>query len=124
MIKVMHVDADARTREMVDMVLCLTGEFVVLPCQTGEEAIAQLSVFGPEVVLIDLMQRGEHATETLAAIHATPEFQGIPVIFVAPDTDSVDIAAFRAAGAADVIAKPFDPVTLGDRIKEAMPAYV
>ena len=121
MIKVIHVDPDAAVREMVDMVLCLTGEFVVMPCETGAEALEQLSVFGPEVILIDTVEANRDGAATVAAIHARPDFQHTPVIFVTPD-EPVDTAALRAAGAADVIRKPFDPIDLADRIKDALPA--
>ncbi len=123
MIKVMHVDQDADVREMVDMVLCLTGEFVVMPCETREEALQQLSVFGPEVILIDMLQPEVDASATLEAIHATPEFRQTPIIIVTPDAAPEDRARLRAAGAADVIAKPFDPMALANRIKEAVPTY-
>lgn len=123
MIKVMHIDADAQVRATVDMVLCLTGEFVVLPCATGEEALEQLSAFGPEIVLIDLMQTGENGARTLAAIHASPEFANTPVIFVTDSDGPADIDQLRISGAVDVIGKPFDPVGLADRIRNALPDY-
>ena len=123
MIKVMHIDADAQVRATVDMVLCLTGEFVVLPCESGAEALEQLSIFGPEIVLIDLMQSGENGTSTLAAIHASPEFAKTPVIFVTDCNATADVDRLRSAGAADVIGKPFDPMALADRIKDALPDY-
>lgn len=124
MIKVMHVDADAAVREMVDMVLCLTGEFVVMPCEDGAEALSQLSVFGPEVILIDTVEAHRDGAATIAAIHASPEFRETPVIFVTPEEANADTAALRAAGAADVIAKPFDPMELAGRIKDALPTHV
>ncbi len=123
MIKVMHVDGDPDVRNMVDMVLCLTGEFVVMPCETGAEALEQLSVFGPEVILIDAQRSETDGPATLAAIHAKPEFQDTPVIFMMPEGPQGATAHLRAAGAADVIGKPFDPMALAKRIKDAMPDY-
>ncbi len=123
MIKVMHVDGDSETREMVDMVLYLTGEFVVMPCETGAEAVEQLSVFGPEVILIDTPPTTSDATNTMAAIHSKPEFQDTPIIFMTPDGTQGNLTALQDAGAADVISKPFDPMGLADRIKGALPAY-
>lgn len=124
MIRVMHVDDDAAMRETVDMVLCLTEEFVVMPCESGAEALEQLSVFGPEVILIDMTMKEACGVKTLAAIHAVPEFAKVPVIFMASSSQAAEVAAIRAAGAADVIAKPLDPMTLAARIKNAVPHYV
>lgn len=121
MIKVMHVDNDAAMREIVDMVLCLTEEFVVMPCQSREEAIEHLSIFGPEVILIDMKEMS--GANTIAAIHAIPEFENIPVIFMTAAMSVSEIAELRAAGAADVISKPLDPQTLAKRIKNAVPDY-
>lgn len=123
MIKVMHIDGDTGVREMVDMVLCLTGEFVVMPCETGQEAIEQLSVFGPEVILMDMKRLGGEAPQTLAAIHADPEFRNTPIIVMTGEAQPVQTAELQAAGAADVITEPFDPMSLADRIKDAIPAY-
>ncbi len=123
MIKVMHVDGDAEVRETVDMVLCLTGEFVVMPCETGAEAVAQLGTFGPEVILIDTHRPGENAKDTLAAIQSKPEFRDTPVIFMTPPESQIEEADLQAVGVADVIRKPFDPMGLAARIKGALPNY-
>lgn len=123
MIKVMHIDGDGEVRETVDMVLCLTGEFVVMPCETGAEAVAQLGAFGPEVFLIDTHHPGDDVKDTLAAIQSKSEFRDTPVIFMTPGEAPMEKADLEAVGVADVIRKPFDPMGLAARIKGALPDY-
>ncbi len=44
----------------------------------------------------------------------------IPVIFMTAKVMQNEVAEYTAMGAAGVIPKPFDPMTLAERIKEIM----
>ena len=54
---------------------------------------------------------------TLEALRTLPGFADIPVIFMTAKVMAEEISRFKDLGAVDVIEKPFDPMTLADRIK-------
>lgn len=120
MIKLLHVEDDADIREIAKLSLELSGAFEVVQCASGPEAIAQLDRFVPDVLLLDMMMPGMTGKETLARIRDIPQFQDIPAVFMTARAQTSQIEELRSFGAAEVISKPFDPMTLGDQIKAAM----
>jgi len=120
MIKLIHVDDDPDIREIVDISLGLSGDFVVLQCETGEEALAQMGAYGPDVLLFDVMLPGMSGAEALAKARKVPEFRDIPAIYMTGQTDPDELRAFHASGINGVITKPFDPMTIADEIKKLM----
>lgn len=120
MIKLIHVDDDPDVREIVDISLGLSGEFVVLQCETGEDALAQMGPYGPDVLLFDFMLPGMSGAQTLAEARKQPEFRDIPAIYMTGKTDAAALRAYKEAGINGVIAKPFDPMTIADEIKRLM----
>jgi DNA-binding response OmpR family regulator len=46
-----------------------------------------------------------------------PNLARVPVVFMTAKVQPQEVANYRALGAADVIAKPFDPMTLADQVR-------
>ena len=65
MIRLMHVEDDADIREIAKIALDLSGEFDVVQCSSGEEALAQVKTYTPDVVLLDMMMPGMTGRQTL-----------------------------------------------------------
>ena len=55
--------------------------------------------------------------EFLAAMRREPDMAQLPVVFMTAKVQVDEVQALRALGALDVIAKPFDPMTLADQVK-------
>lgn len=120
MIKLLHVEDDADIREIALMALDLLGEFQVKQCSSGEEALSQVQAFRPDVILMDMMMPGMTGSETLERMRTDPSLASVPAIFMTARAQRTEIEGLLENGAADVISKPFDPMTLGDQIKSAM----
>lgn len=120
MIKLLHVEDDADIREIALMALDLLGEFQVKQCSSGEEALSQVQTFRPDVILMDMMMPGMTGRETLERMRTDPSLASVPAIFMTARAQHTEIEELLEIGAADVISKPFDPMTLGDQIKSAM----
>lgn len=120
MIKLLHVEDDADIREITMMALALSGEFDVLQCESGEEALSQVDGFQPDVLLLDMMMPGMTGSKTLEMIRQNPAHAGTPAIFMTARAQHNELEALMQTGAVDVISKPFDPSTLSDQIKAAM----
>ncbi len=120
MIKILHVEDDADIREIAEMALSLSGEFDVVQCESGEAALARIEGYTPDVVLLDMMMPGMTGCQTLERMRERPEFAEVPAIFMTARAQHAEIEELLQIGAADVISKPFDPMGLGDQIKQAM----
>mgnify|MGYP002778836185 FL=1 len=72
----------------------------------------------PDLILLDAsMVGGMGGAQTLAALRADPALAAIPVVFVTGLATDADRASFQRFGAVDLIAKPFDPLTLAARVR-------
>jgi CheY-like chemotaxis protein len=114
---VLLVDDDAQIREVVQLTLEVVGGWTVRLAAGGADAIAQVRQHPPDVILLDLMMPGMDGPATLDRLRSTLPEQDVPVILLSAKVqerhDDRHAAEFGVAG---VIAKPFDPITLPDRI--------
>jgi len=122
MLKILHVEDDADIREIAQMALELSGDFEVVQCVSGESALETINDFTPDVLLLDMMMPGMTGQQTLEHIRKRPHLAEIPAIFMTARAQRAEIQEFKDLGAADVISKPFDPITLGDQIKAILAA--
>lgn len=120
MIKLLHVEDDADIREIAAMALGISGEFDVVQCNSGEEALAQVLDYTPDIILLDMMMPGMTGSQTLEKMRENPDLASIPAVFMTARAQHAEIEELLQLGAADVISKPFDPMALADLIKQAM----
>lgn len=120
MIRLLHVEDDIDIREIALLALELSGEFDVVQCASGPDAIAMLEQFTPDVLLLDMMMPGMTGKETLTHIRAIEGFAQTPAVLMTARAQLSQLEELRAVGAAEVISKPFDPMVLGDQIKAAI----
>jgi two-component system OmpR family response regulator len=115
--RVLYVDDDDDIREIVLMSLSLDGDLSVDACDGGECALRQMRAARPDLVMLDVMMPGMDGPAILALMRADAELRDIPVIFMTAKTSSSEVARFRELSAIGVIAKPFDPMSLGREVK-------
>lgn len=120
MIKLLHVEDDADIREIAQMSLDMTGEFEVVQCASGEDALKTVNDYTPDVILLDMMMPGMTGKQTLEQMRLLPHLVGVPAIFMTARAQQSEQDELRSMGASEVISKPFDPMTLADQIKAAM----
>ncbi len=114
---VLVVDDDASIREVIQVTLEVVGGWNVRSAAGGTEAIAEARRQCPDAVLLDLMMPGMDGPDTLDGLREAFGEEDVPVILLSAKVqqrrDDHTLATLDVAG---VIAKPFDPITLPDRI--------
>jgi DNA-binding response OmpR family regulator len=115
--KVIIVDDDRETREMLTLALELEG-FEVSEAANGLRLISTLHVDKPEAILLDVMMSWIDGFELCKAIKQNREFRDIPVVFVSARKTQEDLLRGREAGAADYFTKPLDIDALARRLEE------
>lgn len=78
----------------------------VLVAEDGEEALEQVALTPPDLILLDVMMPGIDGFETCRRLRANPATREIPVIFMTALTDTREKLAGFAAGGVDYITKP------------------
>src|SRR6187402_3261042 len=110
--RVLFVEDDPDIQTVARMALEALGGFTVLGCGSGAEALNRVEAFAPDLILLDVMMPGMDGLETLQSLRLLPGASAVPVVFMTAKVQAQEISEYRAAGAVDVIAKPFDPMTL------------
>jgi CheY-like chemotaxis protein len=123
-IRILHVDDDPDIREIVDMSLGLNPELEVRACGSGAEAIEAAAQWSPALILLDVMMPQMDGPTTLSHLRQNPRTSAIPVLFMTARAQAREIERFISLGAQGVIAKPFDPMTLGSVVSDHLHTLV
>ncbi|GGD65157.1 response regulator [Erythrobacter arachoides] len=116
--RVLYVDDEPDIREIAEMALGLDPQFEVRTAGSGAAALALMDGWVPDVALLDVMMPGMDGPELLTHIRADARFAALPVVFVTARAQRSELQNFATMDAVGVIAKPFDPMTLADRVRE------
>jgi len=92
--------------------------FTVVTAGNGLEALERVAAERPDVILLDWMMPDMDGYETCRRLKADPATADIPVVFLTARVQEAEVARALALGAAGCIGKPFDALTLGQRVKE------
>lgn len=120
--KVLVVDDDADIRLLVELSLQHAG--MQPHCvASGAEAIATAALLRPDVILLDATLPDLDGVAIFRALRALDGLAATPVIFVTGRLRSEHRQEYRSLGAAGLIAKPFDPFELPERILAILDGY-
>ena len=114
--RILLVEDDDSIRTIATMSLQELGGHQVLAFASGEDALARAEPFAPELLMLDVSMPGMDGPQTLVALRRQPGLRHVPAVFLTAHTNARQVAELRKLGAVDVIAKPFDPLHLCDRI--------
>ncbi len=117
--RILYVEDEPDIQAVAKIALETVGGFELRVCSSGEEAIQDPISFAPDLILLDVMMPGMDGPTTLAELRKMPELANIPVIFMTAKVQPQEVAHFKSLGAIEVIAKPFDPMTLAQTIRDA-----
>lgn len=115
--RIMLVEDDPDIAVLTTMALQDLGGFELVHCASGAEALERVDEIAPDLAVLDFSMPGMNGDELLSALQARPQTARLPVIFMTASVMPAHVAKLRAMGALDVFAKPFDPLTLSDRVK-------
>ncbi len=121
--KIVYVEDERDIQTIAKLALEKLGGFEVEICSSGEEALRRAPALSPDLIMLDLMMPGMDGRATLKALRELPMFADTPVIFLTGKVQAQEIAQLERLGAIRVLAKPFDPMSLADEVKDAWRQY-
>ena len=116
--RLLMIEDEDDIREVAATALEVLGGFSVATASSGEEGLSVAAASQPDGILLDVMMPGLDGPSTLRRLREQPSTATIPVVFLTASVQSAELAALQDLDCAGVIAKPFDPVTLADRVRE------
>jgi len=114
--KILVVDDEPDILRLVEVVL--TSEWSVLCASDGSEAVEIARRERPFAILLDARMPGGSGFETLERLRAQSDTSATPVILMTALARGSDRGI--PPGFAGVIAKPFDPITLPQQIRDIL----
>jgi Response regulators consisting of a CheY-like receiver domain and a winged-helix DNA-binding domain len=115
---ILYIDDEPDIRLIVEMALQLREGVRVRTAGSGKEAFQILDKenWRPDLILVDVMMPEMDGPAVLARLRANTETDKVPVGFITAKARQQDIDAYLTLGAAGVITKPFDPMSLADQV--------
>ena len=115
--KILYIEDEADIQAIAQLALEAVGGFTVETCSSGRQGIARASAYAPDIILLDVMMPEMDGPATLIGLRQLPELAKVPIVFMTAKVQPQEVEHYHALGAVDVIAKPFDPMTLADQVR-------
>ncbi|MTV36480.1 EAL domain-containing protein [Duganella radicis] len=119
--QVLVVDDDRSTRSTLRHTLQRDG-FRVEEASDGQQALAMLTRFQPDVILMDAMMPVMDGFTACARMQELPNGADIPVLMITALQDNSSVERAFAAGASDYIPKPIHYAVLSQRVRRIIEA--
>ncbi len=116
--RILYVEDEPDIQAVARLALEAVGGFTVEVCSSGAEALEKAPGFAPDLLLLDVMMPEMDGPCTLSALRTISGLEKTPAVFVTAKVQAEEVANLKALGALDVIAKPFDPMSLAAQITE------
>jgi len=118
--QVLMIDDEDDIREVGKLSLQLTEGWTVMTACGGAAGAALALTMGPDAILLDVMMPDMDGPTTLRALQEQDATRVIPVIFLTAKVQTADREKYMQLGVRGIISKPFDPLTLGQQIKDVL----
>lgn len=115
--RVLVVDDNRINRHLLLALLERGGITLVEQAEDGQEALARMERFNPDLVLLDLMMPQMDGFEMCRILRADPRWKSLPVLVQSSLNRVEDRARAFLAGATDYVTKPINAVELLARVR-------
>ena len=113
--RILVVDDESAIRLICRVNLESAG-FETLEAGDGETAFSVAQSEQPDLILLDIMLPGIDGLEVAQRLAAAPDTREIPVVFLTARAGAPDELRGHEAGGVAYIGKPFDPVSLTEKV--------
>ncbi len=114
--KILIVEDEKDILQLVKLYLEKEG-FKTVSAVTGKEALAQVKVEKPDLLVLDLMLPELDGLEVCKQLRSQPDTAMLPIIMLTAKAEESDTIIGLELGADDYVTKPFSPKALVARVK-------
>jgi CheY-like chemotaxis protein len=120
--RVLVVEDDDDARELIGALIKMAGATVLCVESVAQAMDSVHHSFDPDVVLTDYSMPGADGLDLIRELRKAPSTRAVavPILVLSGHSEEQWRARARAAGATDLVTKPFDPALLITRIAAAV----
>ena len=117
---VLVVDDNDDIRELAQLCLETVDGWTVLTAGSGADAIEAAREHQPDAVLLDMMMPEMDGLTTFEHLQSDDATRDIPVLLFTAKLQARDRQIWEGTAIRGTIAKPFDPLTLGEQVSRTL----
>ncbi|MGD0335995.1 MAG: response regulator [Candidatus Omnitrophota bacterium] len=117
--KILVVDDEPDIVRTISIMLEME-DYEVITAGSGEDALKQMRVNTPDLLLLDVILPGINGKEVAAILKKDTRYQKVPIIIITAQTQKSDLATLEESGADFYMTKPFDSSVLKDKIEKLL----
>jgi DNA-binding response OmpR family regulator len=117
--KILIVDDEPNIVISLEFLMKKEG-FEVAVANDGDEALAKVASFNPDLLLLDVMMPKKSGFEVCEALRADSERAGLKIVMLTAKGRDTEMAKGLAIGADAYVTKPFSTRELVDKVKEML----
>ncbi|UCV17983.1 response regulator transcription factor [Ferribacterium limneticum] len=114
--KILIVDDEPNIVISLEFLMKKEGFAVAVACD-GEEALAKVASFAPDLILLDVMMPKKSGFEVCEALRADQKNAGVLIVMLTAKGRDTEVAKGLAMGADAYVTKPFSTKDLVARVK-------
>jgi DNA-binding response OmpR family regulator len=114
--KILIVDDEPNIVISLEFLMKKEG-FEVAVANDGEEALAKVASFNPDLMLLDVMMPKKSGFEVCEALRADPQRAGLQIVMLTAKGRDTEVAKGLALGADAYVTKPFSTKDLVAKVK-------
>ena len=119
--KILIVDDEPNIVISLEFLMKKEG-FQIAVAGDGEEALAKVASFAPDLLLLDVMMPKKSGFEVCEALRADPANGALKIVMLTAKGRETEVAKGLAIGADAYVTKPFSTKDLVVRVKELLGA--
>ena len=117
--KILIVDDEPNIVISLEFLMKKEG-FEVAVANDGDEALAKVASFNPDLLLLDVMMPKKSGFEVCEALRADSECTGLKIVMLTAKGRDTEMAKGLAIGADAYVTKPFSTKELVDKVREML----
>ncbi len=117
--KVLIVDDEPNILISLEFLMSQAG-YETRSAETGEQALAELDAFQPDLILLDVMLPGIDGFEICQRVRQAPAWSHIKIVMLTAKGRDVEVAKGLALGANAYITKPFSTRALVSEVQQQL----
>ena len=119
--KILIVDDEPNIVISLEFLMKKEG-FEVVVAGDGDEALAKVASFNPDLLLLDVMMPKKSGFEVCEALRADPSRAALKIVMLTAKGRDTEVAKGLALGADAYVTKPFSTKDLVLKVKEVLAA--
>lgn len=116
--KILYVDDDLDILKIARLSLEKKGGFTVRTCDSGKKALEEVTVFQPDLIILDVVMPDMDGSRTMGELQKMPGVAHIPVFFMTSRLHPDELEFYDRLGISGVLSKPFHPLDLSNRVMD------